>query len=70
MDSGSVACGVPGLGVIQASRGEWLGVTDSQIRNTLRLIEFGEPATQVARDLGMPRTILCRRIRELPFTVG
>ncbi|KLU10230.1 recombinase family protein [Kocuria sp. SM24M-10] len=40
--------------------------TDSQIRNALRLIESGEPATQVARDLGMSRATLYRRIRELP----
>ena len=39
---------------------------DSQIRNALRLIEGGEPATQVARDLGMSRATLYRRIRELP----
>ncbi len=43
--------------------------TDSQIRNALRLIESGEPATQVARDLGMSRATLYRRIRELPSTV-
>lgn len=40
--------------------------TDSQIRNALRLIESGEPATQVARDLGMSRATLYRRMRELP----
>jgi len=40
--------------------------TDSQIRNALRLIESGEPTTQVARDLGMSRATLYRRIRELP----
>ncbi|MEX5235683.1 recombinase family protein [Kocuria arenosa] len=40
--------------------------TDSQISNAVRLIESGEPATQVARDLGMPRATLYRRIRELP----
>ncbi|MEX5277942.1 recombinase family protein [Kocuria sp. CPCC 205261] len=39
--------------------------TDSQIRNALRLIESGEPATQVARDLGMSRATLYRRMREL-----
>jgi len=42
--------------------------TDSQIRNALRLIDGGEPATQVARDLGMSRATLYRRIRELPQT--
>jgi DNA invertase Pin-like site-specific DNA recombinase len=40
--------------------------TDSQVRNILRLIESGESATQVARDLGMSRATLYRRIRELP----
>ena len=30
-------------------------VTDSQIRNALRLVQSGEPAAQVARDLGMSR---------------
>ena len=40
--------------------------SDSQIRNALRLVESGEPATQVARDLGMSRATLYRRIRELP----
>jgi DNA invertase Pin-like site-specific DNA recombinase len=40
--------------------------TDSQIRNALRLIASGEPATQVARNLGMSRATLYRRIRELP----
>jgi DNA invertase Pin-like site-specific DNA recombinase len=39
--------------------------TDSQIRNALRLIEDGEPASQVARDLGMSRATLYRRMREL-----
>jgi DNA invertase Pin-like site-specific DNA recombinase len=40
--------------------------TDPQIRNALRLIDGGEPATQVARDLGMSQATLYRRIRELP----
>jgi DNA invertase Pin-like site-specific DNA recombinase len=40
--------------------------TDSPIRNALRLINSGEPATQVARDLGMSRATLYRRIQELP----
>ncbi len=44
-----------------------LAFTDSQICNTLRLVEAGEPATQVARDLGMSRVTLYRRIRELPM---
>ncbi|WP_188540016.1 recombinase family protein [Kocuria dechangensis] len=43
--------------------------TDSQIRNALRLIEGGEPATQVARDLGMSRATLYRRTRELPMSI-
>ena len=30
-------------------------ITDSQIRTALRLVEDGEPAAQVARDLGMSR---------------
>ena len=41
--------------------------TDSQIRNAVRLVDGGEPATQVARDLGMSRATLYRRIRELPL---
>ncbi|PAU89203.1 resolvase [Kocuria sp. WN036] len=44
--------------------------TDSQIRNALRLIESGDPATQVARDLGMSRATLYRRIQELPSIVS
>ena len=41
--------------------------TDSSIRNALRLSDAGEPAaTQVARDLGMSRATLYRRIRERP----
>lgn len=39
--------------------------TDSQIRNAQRLIEAGQPATQVARDLGMSRATLYRRTNEL-----
>jgi DNA invertase Pin-like site-specific DNA recombinase len=38
-------------------------VTDSQIRNALRLVESGEPAAQVARDLGMSRATFYRRSR-------
>lgn len=38
--------------------------TDSQIRNAIRLIGTGEPATQVALDLGMSRATLYRRIRD------
>ncbi|MEX5272241.1 recombinase family protein [Kocuria sabuli] len=40
--------------------------TDSQIRNAVRLIESGESATQVARDLGMSRATLYRRVQDLP----
>ena len=40
--------------------------TDSQIRNAHRLITAGEPASQVARDLGMSRATLYRRIAALP----
>ena len=39
--------------------------TDSQIRNAHRLITAGEPPTQVARDLGMSRATLYRRIAGL-----
>ena len=39
--------------------------TDSQIRNAVRLIDSGEPAAQVARDLGMSRATLYRRIHAL-----
>ena len=42
--------------------------TDSQIRNALRLIDSGAPAAQVARDLGMSRATLYRRIRDLPLS--
>lgn len=40
--------------------------TDSQIRSAMKLIEAGEPATQVARDFGMSRATLYRRIQQLP----
>ncbi|RFA19962.1 recombinase family protein [Subtercola boreus] len=36
--------------------------TDSQVMNARRLIDAGEPASQVARDLGMSRATLYRRI--------
>lgn len=39
--------------------------TDSQIRSALSLIEAGQPAAQVARDIGMSRATLYRRIDEL-----
>lgn len=40
-------------------------ITDSQIRSALRLVESGEPAAQVARDLGMSRASFYRRSRAL-----
>ena len=39
--------------------------SDSQIENARRLIDAGEPATHVARDLGMSRATLYRRMAEL-----
>lgn len=39
--------------------------SDSQIRNARRLLEAGEPATHVARDLSMSRATLYRRMAEL-----
>lgn len=39
--------------------------TDSQIKNKARLIQAGEPAAQVARDLGMSRATLYRRTEVL-----
>lgn len=39
--------------------------TDSQVRSAIRLLDAGEPAAQVARDLGMSRATLHRRIRLL-----
>lgn len=38
--------------------------TNSQIENAQRLISAGQPATHVARDLGMSRATLYRRIAE------
>ncbi len=40
-------------------------ITDSQIRSAVRLVEGGEPAAQVARDLGMSRATFYRRLRAL-----
>ncbi|MHA7142990.1 MULTISPECIES: recombinase family protein [unclassified Arthrobacter] len=40
-------------------------ISDSKIRNALRLVDSGEPAAQVARDLGMSRATFYRRLREL-----
>lgn len=39
--------------------------TDSQIRNAARLIESGQPAAQVARDMSMSRATLYRRMEAL-----
>lgn len=49
--------------------GRCLSSTDSQIRSALRLIESGEPATHVARDLRISRAPLHRRIQELPPSI-
>ena len=43
--------------------------TDSQIRNAARLIQSGEPAVQVARDLGMSRATLYRRMETLSLSM-
>jgi DNA invertase Pin-like site-specific DNA recombinase len=40
--------------------------TDSQILSARHLIELGQPASQVARDLGMSRATLYRRLKDLP----
>jgi DNA invertase Pin-like site-specific DNA recombinase len=40
-------------------------ITDSQIRNALRLVESGGPAAQVARDLAMSRATFYRRSNTL-----
>lgn len=45
-------------------------VTDSQIRSAVRLVEGGEPAAQVARDLGMSRATFYRRSRALANQQG
>lgn len=37
--------------------------TESQIRTAAKLIQAGEPASQVARDIGMSRATLYRRLR-------
>lgn len=43
-------------------------ITDSQIRSAAHLVESGHHAAQVARDMGMSRATLYRRIRDLPAT--
>ncbi|MDJ0322006.1 recombinase family protein [Pseudarthrobacter sp. PS3-L1] len=40
-------------------------VTDSQIRTAMRLVDAGEPAARVVRDLGMSRATFYRRSRAL-----
>ncbi|MCU1631420.1 MAG: Site-specific recombinase [Micrococcaceae bacterium] len=45
--------------------GRRLIFSDSQIANARRLIEQGQPASHVARDLGMSRATLYRRIANL-----
>lgn len=40
-------------------------ISDSKIRNALRLVDGSEPPAQVARDLGMSRATFYRRSREL-----
>lgn len=40
-------------------------ITDSQIRNAIRLVDGGESVAQVARDLGMSRATFYRRARAL-----
>lgn len=40
-------------------------VTESQVRSAVRLVEGGEPAAQVARDLGMSRATFYRRSQAL-----
>lgn len=46
--------------------GRRLQFTDSQIRSAQCLIEAGQSATQVARDLGMSRATLYRRLGNIP----
>lgn len=40
-------------------------VPDSQVKNAARLIDAGEPAAQVARNVGMSRSTLYRRLRDI-----
>jgi DNA invertase Pin-like site-specific DNA recombinase len=44
--------------------------SDSQIRSAVLLIEQGEPTAQIAKDLGMSRATLYRRVRTLPIAVA
>lgn len=45
--------------------GRRIKFTDSQIRGAVHLLEQNEPAAQVAKELGMSRATLYRRIRAL-----
>jgi len=45
-------------------------ITDSQIRSARQLVDGGEPAAQVARDLGMSRATFYRRSRALELAVS
>jgi DNA invertase Pin-like site-specific DNA recombinase len=38
---------------------------DSQVKSAARLIDAGEPAAHVARDMSMSRATLFRRLREI-----
>lgn len=49
----------------QSLGGRPQSVTNSQVRNAIRLVESGEPVVQVARDLGMSRATYYRRAQEL-----
>src|SRR5699024_9484454 len=46
--------------------GRRLAFTDTEIRSAMIISDAGEPATQVARDFGMSRATLYRRIQQLP----
>lgn len=48
--------------------GRRIQFTDSQIKKAARLIESGEPAAEVARDLGMSRATLYRRMEGLSLS--
>jgi DNA invertase Pin-like site-specific DNA recombinase len=45
-------------------------LTDSQIRSAVSLVKGGEPAAQVARDLGMSRATFYRRSRAIADQQG
>lgn len=51
--------------------GGWLPtLTGTPLRNAVRLHESGELASQVARDLGMSRATVYRRIRKPSITAS